>query len=439
MAASAYDYFIKVRQNFSTTIGSGGVAAADTTTFPLTSVVNLPTDTGIELVINRVDSAGAVTNNYETIRGVVSGSNLVNCVRGVEGTAQAWSAGTVVEYLVTADIQNRLVTGLLVEHSQSGIHSTSTFGMLAGDQTFTGGKTFAQTAVFQSATTFSGGATFSQSAIFGQSALFQSGIYLNGVKVPSISSTDTQTNKTFTSPLFTGTLDGWISTGTFTYASADAPTYTITVASGAASIYNVGDRIKLTQATGGVKYFIITAVADTVLTVYGGTDYALVNEAITAPYYSHNKSPLGFPLSPTKWTVEVTDTADRTQATPTQNTWYNPNSNAITIPIGTWRVFYDACLATGDSNLAGCDIMSTLSTANNSASDAQFTTDSLYLVPTAGAISQRAQVHREKVLVLAAKTPYYFNIRTQYASVDNIYVLASTGANLLIQAICAYL
>lgn len=107
----------------------------------------------------------------------------------------------------------------------------------------------------------------------------------------SIAESQTLTNKTLTSPLFTGTIDGWITAGTFTYASAT----TITVASGAASIYQKGDKIKLTQTT--VKYFYITAVADTLLTVTGGTDYTVANAAITLPYYSHIENPLGFPTA----------------------------------------------------------------------------------------------------------------------------------------------
>jgi hypothetical protein len=76
---------------------------------------------------------------------------------------------------------------------------------------------------------------------------------------------------------------------TWSYLSAS----TITVPSGAASRYSVGDKIKLTQTT--VKYFYITAVADTVLTVTGGSDYTVANAAITANYYSKSTSPVGFP------------------------------------------------------------------------------------------------------------------------------------------------
>jgi hypothetical protein len=85
-------------------------------------------------------------------------------------------------------------------------------------------------------------------------------------------------------------LDGWLNANqTWTYASAT----TITVPTGAASIYSVGDKIKLTQTT--VKYFYVVGVADTVLTVTGGSNYTVANAAITLPYYSHATSPVGFP------------------------------------------------------------------------------------------------------------------------------------------------
>jgi len=86
------------------------------------------------------------------------------------------------------------------------------------------------------------------------------------------------------------TWDGWLEAKeTWTYASAT----TITVPSGAASKYQRGDKIKLTQTT--VKYFYITGVADTVLTITAGTSYTLVNAAISANYYSHEANPMGFP------------------------------------------------------------------------------------------------------------------------------------------------
>lgn len=111
-------------------------------------------------------------------------------------------------------------------------------------------------------------------------------------KAVSKTGTETLTNKTLTSPTLQGTVDGWIlANETWTYASAT----TITVPSGAASKYAVGDRIKLTQTT--VKYFVVTGIADTVLTVTGGTDYTVANAAISDNYYSHAETPVGFPGS----------------------------------------------------------------------------------------------------------------------------------------------
>lgn len=110
-------------------------------------------------------------------------------------------------------------------------------------------------------------------------------------KAVSKTGTETLTNKIITSPLFTGTLDGWVATGdSWAYASAA----TITVPAGAASKYSVGMKVKLTQTT--AKYFYISAVADTVLTVNGAGLYTVADAAITLPFYSSVNIPLGFPI-----------------------------------------------------------------------------------------------------------------------------------------------
>jgi hypothetical protein len=173
---------------------------------------------------------------------------------------------------------------------------------------------------------------------------------------------------------FFGGGDGWIPAGeTWTYASADDPSFTFTISGDKTSKYYPGMKIKLTQTT--AKYFIITKVAygapNTTVTIYGGTDYDLANAAITSPYYSMVKIPAGFPISPAKWTITVTDSSDRSQASPVAGTWYNLGSLQISIPVGAWHIscsvfetddltavpasyhYLDACLATVNN---GCDI-----------------------------------------------------------------------------------
>lgn len=84
---------------------------------------------------------------------------------------------------------------------------------------------------------------------------------------------------------------GWVEIpdGSWSYASST----TITVPSGAASLYAVGDQVRLKQG-GGYKYFFVTGVADTTLTVRAGTDYTVANAAITNAAYSKGNG-AGFP------------------------------------------------------------------------------------------------------------------------------------------------
>lgn len=113
-----------------------------TTTIPLNNVTNVPTDTAVDCIIDRVDSNGNRTPSArEIVKGVVSGSNLINCVRGVHGTtAQSHSSGAVVEFTVSAAAQNDQVDGILQDHNQSGYHKdlTDANGNLWLKQTATG-------------------------------------------------------------------------------------------------------------------------------------------------------------------------------------------------------------------------------------------------------------------------------------------------------------
>lgn len=183
MAAANTDKWRKGAAQWTGNIGSAGVTDGTVTTIPLVSASGLPTDTAVMITINRVDANGDATNNYEGVIGVVSGNNITDCVRGAEGTAQGWTAGTVVEVLHTAKNLNDLVDGLLVEHNQDGTHKSelvttlkatgeeidtgtedakivtpkaiadaSVLAKLAGAQTFTGAKTFEAVSTFRKST-----------------------------------------------------------------------------------------------------------------------------------------------------------------------------------------------------------------------------------------------------------------------------------------------
>jgi len=141
MAAANTDKCKKVAPKWVAQVGSGGITDASGTTIPLSSVTSLPTDTAVVVTIDRVDANGVKTPSLEeTVVGVVSGSNLVSCIRGAEGTAQAHVAGAVVEVLVTATSWNDLIDAFLVAFNQDGTIKNGTIitsGVFNGNMTGT--------------------------------------------------------------------------------------------------------------------------------------------------------------------------------------------------------------------------------------------------------------------------------------------------------------
>lgn len=229
--------------------------------------------------------------------------------------------------------------------------------------------------------------------------------------------------------------NGWIPAGeTWTYASADDPTYTFTISGDKTSKYSAGMKIKLTQTT--VKYFIITKVAysspNTTITVYGGTDYDLTSGAITNPYYSMVKAPLGFPMSPVKWTVTIDPyTGISSQSNPVKNTVYNLGGS-LSVPIGCWVLRYDinAYVEAASSAFIGGYVG--WSTTTNSFTEDESKTF-FFTNNTIGIDQMEGQV----VVNLTSKTTYYVNMQAAY---DNMTMIR-TGWNYGCRryAVCAYL
>jgi hypothetical protein len=118
----------KLRRGFfgSSTTLSASIGNTDTT-IPVSSTTGWPTDTAIDITIDRVDANGNKTpTKRETITLVVSGINGINALRGVEGTAQPHSAGAIVEITFTAATHNDQVNWGLKDHDQQGRHTQLT-------------------------------------------------------------------------------------------------------------------------------------------------------------------------------------------------------------------------------------------------------------------------------------------------------------------------
>lgn len=247
-----------------------------------------------------------------------------------------------------------------------------------------------------------------------------------------------------------GITDGWVSAQgeTWTYASADAPTYTFTVNADVTTKYSVGMRIKITQS-GTVKYGILTVIGaysapNTTLTVCmsmtSGTvdNSGFANSAVTLNYYSMVKCPAGFPISQLRWMIQDTDSTEQSQATPTAGTWYNVGTNTISVPIGLWDIGYEANAQFVKTSSTVSSIYCTLSTANNSNSDAEFQCNIYAQVLANSTASVFNLVARHKIVSLAAKTSYYLNLNTEVASAGSIEFRGDRGTT-KVRAILAYL
>lgn len=109
------DLFRKGKSLFSSTTNSFGTGTGETIT--PSSVAGLPSDTELVLTFDRT-----VTGKLERIRGHISGGNFVIDERGVDNTSDTSHTSPTVEYIPNAEDTNDLVDGILVNHTQAGLH-----------------------------------------------------------------------------------------------------------------------------------------------------------------------------------------------------------------------------------------------------------------------------------------------------------------------------
>lgn len=117
------DKFIKGARKLAGTIDSSGIINGTVDNFGLSSASGLPTDTPVEITVDRVDSNGNLTpDKEEVIKGIVSGNRIIDAVRGIEGTAQSHQPGAVWEVRLTAHQWEEMVDGIQEEHNPDGSH-----------------------------------------------------------------------------------------------------------------------------------------------------------------------------------------------------------------------------------------------------------------------------------------------------------------------------
>lgn len=161
----------------------------------------------------------------------------------------------------------------------------------------------------------------------------------------------------------------------------------------------------------------------TLVTVYHGTDFKLVNSVISNPRYSSMKIPYGFNANPNKWSVFVSDPSDKSKTYPSASVWYgrtnlmNGNSTlpAISIPIGIWNLRFSCVISANANPSSALNIYTTLSTSQNAISDPDFTA-SANNGGSSGNMYVMQTVHKDKIVNLREKTIMYMLLMTGVAA-----------------------
>jgi len=281
-----------------------GITASAT----LNNVTSIQNKAGV-MIIDRVDANGVETPNKVEVVSFAgtSGSTVTTLVRALGGTTdQDHEVGAIVEFGPDIVWAQGLIDTFNVEHNEDGTHDTDYVVTPTGTQILTN-KTLTSPKVGTAILDTNGNeviktpatpsavneVTVTNSATGNAVQIGATGndenidILLSGKGTGVVKTTSQQ----LTTPTFVGSVDGWVSAGeTWSYASAS----TINVPSGAASKYSIGDSIRWKQG-GAYKYGVISAVADTLLTIITNTDYTVANSAITDNYYTHSPTAIGLP------------------------------------------------------------------------------------------------------------------------------------------------
>lgn len=212
-----------------------------------------------------------------------------------------------------------------------------------------------------------------------------------------------------------------------TRASADDPTYTITFAGvDLTSIISEGLKISWKQNAltrygfiSKAPTYLVGNTTLTILTICGdaSTNYDVLNTAtyaISEVKFSAAIRPLGFPMSPTLWTVSLSDANNRVQATPTINTYYNLGGINLAMPIGSWNVSFAAICELSKSTAMDMYGKVALSTSTSSVSDTDLLTGL-----RGGDQYQWVSAYLQKSLSVTTKTTYY-PIMSTGSTIDNI-------------------
>ncbi len=116
-----------------------------------------------------------------------------------------------------------------------------------------------------------------------------------------------------------------------------------------------------------------------------------------------------------------------TQNTPTAGTWYNVGSHSLVVPAGRYVLEWQWILYANNTG-STADVFGTLSTADNSQSDAGMTASQSTYGSVAGDRGIGGYLSKSKIVSLAAATTFYLNAKTSQNNGISIQDKSSDGS-----------
>lgn len=186
-----------------------------------------------------------------------------------------------------------------------------------------------------------------------------------------------------------------------------------------ASATNAGRRLRVRKTDAGVGKVIVAAAG--VDTINGTPTWEITEQ------YGF----VALRVSGSMWAVEAqegslyraSDVTQRAQNNPVNGTWYNLGAFALTIPEGgIYELRYEMLLSAIDINGVRGTASATLSKANNSEDDKEFTSHFFLYIAGAAESDFIQNVSRTKRLAVVGGTTFYLNSGVSWAGVEFLNV-----------------